>query len=853
MKKRRQGRAFNAPGENEGFMDYMLRRATQGGYDKRDEQSYDRADEEDSSDDNQSSNSSKTKKPKSATKTKTNASKKTPNSTASKVASSDVTTNDNFSVISTIQNMSSVLGIKLDDISYGIKESNQKLGSINKYSEDSSIWLAEIYDLLDTSENKDRKNKKSDAEVLSTEAINGMNPTEEGGSGGSLLGAGGALAAGALATRVAGGALAGEAAGGALAGEAAGGALAGEAAAGGGALVAAAPLAGAALAVGGTIAVPMIAQKLAERDKEEILNSRGQIIPSDPQAIQDIKDALNYQIKQNADIADPTQNYDDLFLSLKSSISDVVGPLSSAGKISEMAINTIILQKAREIMANAGKKDVHLSEDFDRSIQYIDAIPLDSRNERPAGMGGHHPDSGTDSDGARPDATKEPDANNNVDNSSLYEKNSMSNKQDLIDDFAIRMGLSGTDHTSRMQGGVPVEIDGMPVPQNLYTPEQLKNINAARQIDSRNERPQDNVDQAAITPSSDISSTSTYREPRMVNHWDTQQRKVDSILSQYGFPPQNGMQFDNNATQTTASPVSNYSSSNPNPETESSESGVGDISALGVPGGGGARPPYPLTEADLSPDVVNVIAGEVSATNQEGVDAVINTMMNRVGTGGAWGPDGNLQQVATAPGQFAGYRRASESEAEFIRGRIKAIASGSVPDNTNGADSYRASSYVFGEGAGKTFAKLAASQGNVNIGGNIFAKDPKGPVGAYASPSSPGSKAATMMASAAPTPSTGRSTAAPSAGASGGSVAQSVASIGKLAGNLIGNLSKSTSMKSATPQVAAASSGGSGGALASTGSLGGGSSKLPTGGSSNPLPAIDNMFAKLFDESAMFG
>jgi hypothetical protein len=68
---------------------------------------------------------------------------------------------------------------------------------------------------------------------------------------------------------------------------------------------------------------------------------------------------------------------------------------------------------------------------------------------------------------------------------------------------------------------------------------------------------------------------------------------------------------------------------------------------------------------------------------------------------------------------------------------------------------------------------------------------------------------------------------------------------------LIGDLSKSTSMKSATPQVAAASTGGSSGG--STGSSSGGSSKLPTGGSSSPLVAIDQMFAKLFDGSAMFG
>lgn len=92
--------------------------------------------------------------------------------------------------------------------------------------------------------------------------------------------------------------------------------------------------------------------------------------------------------------------------------------------------------------------------------------------------------------------------------------------------------------------------------------------------------------------------------------------------------------------------------------------------------------------------------------------------------------------------------------------------------------------------------------------------------------------------------------AAGSSKASGG-IASTIGSIGKFAGNLIGDLSKSTSMKSATSQVAATSSGSSSGG--STGSSSGGSSKLPTGGSSSPLVAIDNMFAKLFDESAMFG
>jgi len=147
MAKRRLEKGFKVPGENEGFFDYMLRRATQGGYDKRDEPSPDSADEENlSGNETQANNSSKTKKPKSPKKSSNS------NSSASKVASDDVVGNDSFSVISAIQTMSNVLGIKLDDIKYGIKNANQELGSINEYSEDSAIWLKEIYDLLDTNE-----------------------------------------------------------------------------------------------------------------------------------------------------------------------------------------------------------------------------------------------------------------------------------------------------------------------------------------------------------------------------------------------------------------------------------------------------------------------------------------------------------------------------------------------------------------------------------------------------------------------------------------------------------------------------------------------------------------------------
>jgi TP901 family phage tail tape measure protein len=144
------------------------------------------------------------------------------------------------------------------------------------------------------------------------------------------------------------------------------------------------------------------------------------------------------------------------------------------------------------------------------------------------------------------------------------------------------------------------------------------------------------------------------------------------------------------------------------------------------------RPQYALRPEDLSPAVINTIAGEVSTRNQAGVDAVIHNMLNRVGAKG-YGPSGSIYQVARAPGQYAGYRRASAAEAEFIRSRIRAVASGSEPDITEGAMEYRASSYVYGAGAGKTFARRP---GGINIGGNIYKRTgvSPGPYAAYDKP-----------------------------------------------------------------------------------------------------------------------
>lgn len=161
---------------------------------------------------------------------------------------------------------------------------------------------------------------------------------------------------------------------------------------------------------------------------------------------------------------------------------------------------------------------------------------------------------------------------------------------------------------------------------------------------------------------------------------------------------------------------------------------AGRLNARAPEGPGRYRPQYSLSDADLDQRVINTIAGEVSTKNSEGVDAVINNMLNRVGSKG-WGRSGNLLEVARAKGQYAGYREAGETESEFVRSRIRAIASGGVPDNTNGANSYRAESYYRGEGSGRTWAQT--SKIGPNVAGNRYgfvSGIPNGPYAPYATP-----------------------------------------------------------------------------------------------------------------------
>ena len=112
--------------------------------------------------------------------------------------------------------------------------------------------------------------------------------------------------------------------------------------------------------------------------------------------------------------------------------------------------------------------------------------------------------------------------------------------------------------------------------------------------------------------------------------------------------------------------------------------------------------------------MVNTIAGEARLSDPAGVDAVINTMINRVGSKG-YGPSENLLAVARAKGQFAGYNkgRPTPEQAQMIRDRIRALASGQEADNTGGATEFRTSTYT-----GPWMQKHGRT--GIQIGGNTF-------------------------------------------------------------------------------------------------------------------------------------
>jgi hypothetical protein len=170
--------------------------------------------------------------------------------------------------------------------------------------------------------------------------------------------------------------------------------------------------------------------------------------------------------------------------------------------------------------------------------------------------------------------------------------------------------------------------------------------------------------------------------------------------------------------------------------------GSGGVNPGGVPDSGSPaqppgppgtyRPQYALGAHDLSPAVLGTIAGEASTRNPAALDAVINNMMNRVGTNG-YGPSGNLEEVARSQGvsgrqpQYTGFRTPSAAEAKIISDRIKAIASGGEPDTTHGSMEYR--------GAGLYQNFKARHPEGVGIGGNWFFPTIKpGPYAASAQP-----------------------------------------------------------------------------------------------------------------------
>jgi hypothetical protein len=155
----------------------------------------------------------------------------------------------------------------------------------------------------------------------------------------------------------------------------------------------------------------------------------------------------------------------------------------------------------------------------------------------------------------------------------------------------------------------------------------------------------------------------------------------------------------------------------------------------------GFRTPYSLASKDMSDAVVNVINGEAFAT-PESTNAVINNMLNRVGGQGFSGSTDSIYDVATAgrgerlgkisTAQYEGAVKASPERAAEIRAAIQEAASGTTPDPTNGATTYRAKSYLEGRGKGKTFSRLAEAGNYPNIGGNVYGPLAGASAGPYA-------------------------------------------------------------------------------------------------------------------------
>jgi hypothetical protein len=204
-------------------------------------------------------------------------------------------------------------------------------------------------------------------------------------------------------------------------------------------------------------------------------------------------------------------------------------------------------------------------------------------------------------------------------------------------------------------------------------------------------------------------------------HGKLTQETIDKLMGGGGSSGGGGASGDSSGASGT--PTGTSSTTGDSKSTGDSKADTGGTQPAPPGAEGTFRPVYKLGGADLSDAVVNTIAGEAYTNNQESVDAVINNMLNRVGSKG-WGPSGDMQQVARARGQYAGYRKANAKEAEFIRNRIKAIASGGVKDNTGGSNEYRAGSY---RGPWYQHHRDAPV-----VGGNRFGFNPKVSNGPYA-------------------------------------------------------------------------------------------------------------------------
>jgi len=69
-----------------------------------------------------------------------------------------------------------------------------------------------------------------------------------------------------------------------------------------------------------------------------------------------------------------------------------------------------------------------------------------------------------------------------------YDYDSLNTQTNLLNNFADRMGLGSGNHHAIFKGGVPVEIDGHAVPDSMFTPEQKRMIQIAKQMSGQMQR-----------------------------------------------------------------------------------------------------------------------------------------------------------------------------------------------------------------------------------------------------------------------------------------------------------------------------------------------------------------------------